>query len=380
MSISANTSSKPADVYFTDLRCSYGHNHYEKLLNLVRKAGIDTIDFDKKYVAIKLHFGEWGNLAYLRPQYARVLCDHIKERGGKPFVTDANTLYAGYRNNAVDHLVCADMNGYNSLVTGVPTIIADGLRGTDERAIPVKGGKYVKEARIASAIAEADIVISMNHFKGHMVAGFGGALKNIGMGCGSKRGKMEMHSAGTPAVNAKKCIGCGSCVRNCDNEGVRVVDKLAQITDSCVGCGHCLSFCPVGALYCKYDDAPANVSAKIAEYTWAALDGKPNFHINFVMQVSPECDCNAGHDTPLIPDLGMFASFDPVALDQACVDAANAAPRLSNNVLDDEIDKQTSADNTDVFKMVHPDVSWEAGLIRAEELGLGTRAYTLHTC
>ena len=203
-------------VYFTDFSSRNHQNQLTKLTNLIKAAGIDQIDFSDKYVAVKIHFGEWGNLAFLRQQYAKVVCDYIKSKGGKPFLTDCNTLYAGYRDNALDHLDCAYQNGYNPLATGVHTIIADGLRGTDERLIPVIPGEYVKEAKIGTAIADADIIISMTHFKGHVGAGFGGVLKNIGMGCGSKHGKMEMHSEGTPAINTGNCIGCGMCVKNCN--------------------------------------------------------------------------------------------------------------------------------------------------------------------
>ena len=369
-----------SEVYFSDLRCTFGQSQLDKLKRLIKRAGMGEIDFEDKLVAVKIHFGEWGNLAHLRPQYARVMCEYIKEQGGKPFLTDANTLYAGYRNNAVAHLGCAAMNGYNELVTGVPIIIADGLRGTDERLIPVPAGKHVKEAKVASAVAEADVVISLSHFKGHMVAGFGGALKNIGMGCGSKMGKMEMHSAGTPAIDEDLCCGCGACARNCANAGVEVQNGKARITDTCVGCGHCFSFCPKGAIECKWDEAKAVMSEKVAEYTWATLAGKPHFHVSFVMDVSPDCDCDPGNDVPMVPDVGMFASFDPVALDQACVDAVNAQPVFMNSAIAQAAREHECchAENAkDIFKLAHPDVCWEAGLTRGEELGLGTRNYQL---
>ena len=207
---------KTSGVYFSDLKVKGGDSLLNKFDRLITAAGIDKIDFQDKYVAVKIHFGEWGNMAFLRHQYAKVLCDHIKARGGKPFLTDCNTLYPGYRNNALGHLDVAALNGYTPASTGVQNIIADGLRGTDERIIKVEGGKYVKKAKIGAAVAEADILISLTHFKGHVSAGFGGTLKNIGMGCGSKHGKMEMHSEGTPVINKDKCVGCGMCVKNCN--------------------------------------------------------------------------------------------------------------------------------------------------------------------
>ena len=363
-------------VYFTDMHAKMGDGLLKKFERLITEAGIDEIDFQDKLVAVKVHFGEVGNMAFLRHQYAKVLCDHIKARGGRPFLTDCNTLYVGYRNNAVGHLEAAYLNGYNPLATGVHTIIADGLRGTDEREIPVEGGEYVKTAKIGSAIVEADVLVSLTHFKGHMVAGFGGAIKNIGMGCGSKRGKMEMHSAGTPAVDDEKCIGCGMCVKNCANDGVHVEGGIAVIDEAhCVGCGYCVAFCPTGAIMTKWDEAKPVMNRKIAEYTKAVLAGKQAFHVSLVVDVSPHCDCEGGNDAPVVPDVGMFASFDPVALDQACLDAANRQPTLAGSAADGK-DRDAAGD---IFAAIYPDTDGVAGLVHAEKIGIGTRDYELVT-
>lgn len=388
-----------SQVCFADMHAKAGDSILAKFERLIEKAGIDQIDFKDKFVAVKVHFGEVGNMAFLRHQYAKVLCDHIKARGGKPFLTDCNTLYVGYRNNALNHLDAAFVNGYNPLSTGVHTIIADGLRGTDEREIPVEGGEYVKEAKIGAAVAEADIIVSLTHFKGHVNAGFGGALKNIGMGCGSKKGKMEMHSSGTPRISASKCIGCGMCVDHCANDGVRVVDGTAVIDEGhCVGCGYCIAYCPAGAIMTKWDEAKPVMNKKIAEYTKAVLDGKPSFHVSLVLDVSPDCDCERHNDVPVIPNVGMFASFDPVALDQACVDAANKQPVIQGSKADPQVKEASASDHMDgaraipeqaysehaagddghdVFRLVHPDTDWAAGLDHAVKLGIGTREYEL---
>ena len=369
------TASAPSTVCFADLHVEMDDSILNKFDRLLTKTGIEKIDFKDKFVAVKLHFGEVGNMAFLRQQYARVLCDRVKALGGKPFLTDCNTLYVGYRNNALNHLDAAYYNGYSPLSTGVHTIIADGLRGTDERLIPVVGGEYVKEAKIGAAVAEADILISLTHFKGHCVAGFGGALKNIGMGCGSKSGKMEMHSSGTPEVDVNSCIGCGMCVRHCNNNGVKISGRKAVIDEQhCVGCGYCIAYCPKGAIMNKWDEAFPVMNKKIAEYAAAALAGKPAFHVSFVTDVSPECDCDGCSDIPVIPDIGMFASFDPVALDQACADAANAAPIVAGSAAD--TGKEKGKDD-DLFRILHPGVDWECGLDHAEKLGIGTRKYEL---
>ncbi|MFW5632971.1 MAG: DUF362 domain-containing protein, partial [Acetivibrio ethanolgignens] len=306
-------------VYFTNMRTSFNENLPQKLERLIKTAGIGSIDFDKKYAAIKIHFGEPGNLAFLRPNYAAVVAKVVKELGGKPFLTDCNTLYVGGRKNALDHIDAAYQNGFSPFSTGCHVIIADGLKGTDEALVPVEGGVYVREAKIGQAIMDADIVISLNHFKGHEATGFGGALKNLGMGCGSRAGKMEMHSAGKPYVEQEPCIGCGRCIKICAHDAPSITDRKASIDhDKCVGCGRCIGICPKDAVESASDESNDILNCKIAEYSMAVCDGRPNFHISLVIDVSPQCDCHAENDAAIIPNVGMFASFDPVALDVAC--------------------------------------------------------------
>ncbi|MBR5641730.1 MAG: DUF362 domain-containing protein [Firmicutes bacterium] len=376
-----------AKVYFTDLRTKGEESLLHKMERLMKKAGFEEIDFQDKFVAVKIHFGEPGNLAYLRPNWARTVCDYIKRLGGKPYLTDCNTLYVGGRKNAIDHLDSAYINGYNPLATGVQTIIADGLKGLDEREMPVPNGTYCKTAKIGSALAEADIVISLSHVKGHVSAGFGGVLKNIGMGGGSRSGKQQMHSDGTPRVIEERCIGCKTCEKNCAHEGVKVVNKKAVIDeDKCLGCGRCIAVCPKDAIQTKWDSGKEALSCKIAEYTWAVIQGKPNFHIAFVMDVSPDCDCESQNDLPIVPDVGIYAGFDPVAIDQACADAVNAQPIIEGSLLGDilrdskkKATRKEAIEEGDIFKMVHPNTKWQAGLEHAEKLGMGTREYELIT-
>jgi uncharacterized Fe-S center protein len=281
-------------VFFTDMRCEPGVSLLTKLDALIGRAGIDDIDFDKKYVAIKIHFGEPGNLSFLRPNFAKVVADRIKSLGGKPFLTDCNTLYTGRRNNAPEHLDAAFENGYSPFSTGCQIIIADGLKGTDDIEVPVRGGEYAKSAKIGRAVMDADIVISLNHFKGHELAGFGGALKNIGMGSGSRAGKMHMHNDGKPEVAAGLCMGCRRCASFCAHDAFSFGnDKKAVINhEKCVGCGRCIGSCNYGAIYNPNASTNDLLNYKIAEYTKAVLDGRPSFHINVVNQVSPYCDCH----------------------------------------------------------------------------------------
>ena len=363
-------------VYCADFRATYHENLQQKLTRLLGTAGMGEIDFDRKYVAIKLHFGEPGNLAFLRPNWAKTVADFVKERGGKPFLTDCNTLYVGGRKNGLDHLDAAYLNGFSPLSTGCHVIIADGVKGTDEVYVPVEGGEYVTEAKIGRAVMDADVFISLNHFKGHEQAGFGGALKNIGMGCGSRAGKMEMHSAGKPFVKDSRCVGCGMCQRICAHDAVAIADKKASIDHGkCVGCGRCIGVCPMDAVRAAEDEAADILNRKIAEYTKAVVDGRPCFHISLVMDVSPNCDCHAENDVPIVPNVGMFASFDPVALDQACADAVNAMPVNPNSVLGERHGHDCSCG--DHFHMTHPETNWEVQMEHGEKLGLGTREYEL---
>lgn len=360
-------------VYWADFRADFRENLQQKLTRLMKTAGMGEIDFDNKYVAIKMHFGEPGNLAFLRPNWAKTVADFVKERGGKPFLTDCNTLYVGGRKNGLDHLDTAMLNGFNPMTTGCQVIIADGIKGNDEVEVPVEGGEYVKNAKIGRAVMDADVFISLTHFKGHESAGFGGTLKNIGMGCGSRAGKMEQHNAGKPHVVQKHCVGCKLCTKICAYDAISVQDRKAAIDHSkCVGCGRCIAVCARNAITVNFDESHTNLSRKMSEYAKAVVDGRPCFHISLIIDVSPNCDCRAENDAAIVPNVGMFASFDPVALDMACVDAVNTQPILRGSAAD-----IGDCHDQDHFHCIHPDTDWMSCLEHAEKLGLGTREYEL---
>ncbi|MDR1651900.1 MAG: DUF362 domain-containing protein [Synergistaceae bacterium] len=361
-------------VYFTDMRCKAQTNLLEKLRRLIDEAGIGKIDFRQKYTAIKIHFGEPGNLAYLRPSFARVVAGRVKELGGMPFLTDCNTLYVGRRNNALVHLEAAYENGYSPFSAGCHVIIADGLKGTDSVEVPVSGGRYVRTADIGRAIMDADVIISLNHFKCHECTGIGGAVKNIGMGSGSRSGKMKMHSDGKPEVDPDACVGCRKCAAFCAQGAFVYNGGRASIDHGrCVGCGFCIGSCNFNAIYNPSASSNDILSCKMAEYAKAVLDGRPSFHVTVVNQVSPYCDCHSENDTAIVPDIGIFAGFDPVALDKACADAVNAAPPIKNSILSER--NLTG----DCFTDIHPETNWMAQINHGAKIGLGSGDYELVT-
>lgn len=365
-------------VYFTNFRTHVGVSLTEKIQRLIKKAGITDIDMDGKFVAIKMHFGELGNLSYLRPNYAKAVADVVKECGGKPFLTDCNTLYPGSRKNALEHLDCANINGFNTITTGCQIIIGDGLRGTDDITVPVRNGEYCKEAYIGRAVMDADIFISLTHFKGHESTGFGGAIKNIGMGCGSRAGKMQQHNSGKPIVHDDLCRGCRRCAKECGSDAITYENGKAVINqDICKGCGRCIGACAFDAIENQNWNANEILGRKMAEYSQAVCDGRPTFHISLVRDISPNCDCHGENDAPILPDVGIFASFDPVALDQACVDACLHATPMPNSQLSDNLADPHWHHHHDNFLDSNPNVRWKETLEHAEKIGLGTREYEL---
>lgn len=369
-------------VYFTDFRCEVDEGPATKLSRLIDQAGLGAMDLEGKFVAIKMHFGELGNMSHLRPNYARAVVDYVIAHGGKPFLTDCNTLYPGSRKNALEHLYCAWENGFTPLTVGCPVIIGDGLKGTDDIAVPVHGGEYVKEAKIGHAIMDADVFISLTHFKGHEMTGFGGTIKNIGMGCGSRAGKKDQHCNGQAIIDPEKCRGCKRCLRECANDGLvydEVNKKMTVNADNCVGCGRCIGACNFDAIDFAHNAAVAELNCRMAEYAKAVVDGRPNFHISLVVDVSPTCDCHSGNDAPMLPDVGMFASTDPLAIDQACVDACLKQEPLPNTLLTEQMAKEDFCDHHDHFENVTPNAEYKTCLAHAAKIGLGNREYELIT-
>lgn len=361
-------------VYFMDFRASFKDSGVKKLRRLIDTAGLGSCIRQRDLVALKLHFGELGNTAFIRPVYLRHIVDTVKEAGGVPFLTDANTLYAGSRGDAVHHLTTAVSNGFAYPVVEAPLIIADGLRGRTEIAVEINQ-KHFKEVYIGAEIVNADSMLSVAHFKGHELSGFGGAIKNIGMGSASRRGKMQQHSGIAPKVKQKKCIGCGDCAGHCAAGAIEIADEIAQINpEKCIGCGECILVCEQGAIQAKFAQFGEDFLERMVEYALGVLKDKKDkiLFVNFINHVSPACDCVPYNDAPIVRDIGIVASTDPVAIDQASVDLVNQEPALPGSCLSTHTDA-----GADKFGGVYPKVDWSHQLVYAERLGLGSREYEL---
>lgn len=361
-----------ATVYFTDLRTTPKRNILDKVVDLMNRTKIDSKIRKNDIVAVKLHFGEMGNASYLRPIFLRSIVKRLKEAGGKPFLTDTNTLYTGSRSDAVSHLTTAIQNGFDYSCVECPLVIADGLRGTSGVKVPIDG-EVLKEASVAKAIADADAIVAVTHFKGHELSGFGGSLKNLGMGCATREGKLIQHSTVAPKINKDNCKGCKSCLDHCSSGAISVTSKKASINEiKCIGCGECIIVCPFNAIEIQWNESPDIFQKKMMEYALGALKGKKkkSVFINFVVQVSPACDCYPNNDAPIVRDIGILASDDPVAVDAASCDMVNNEVSLSNTAIKHILEK-----GEDKWRTLYPRIDWNIQLDHAEKLGLGTRKY-----
>lgn len=365
----------PSTVYLIYFRASFRESIVDKLVRLINTTGLSEVVKKRDLTAVKLHFGEKGNTAYIRPVFAGAVVSSIKETGAKPFLVDTNTLYAGTRSDTPSHLETAVKNGFAYSVVGAPLVIADGLRGLSDVAVET-GGKCFKKAYIGTDIHHADALISLAHLKGHELSGFGGTLKNIGMGCASRRGKLAMHSTVSPKVTAKKCVSCGECKKHCPADAISFNENKKAVIDSekCIGCGECIVVCAEGAVQIKWNQSVPVFLEGMMEYASAVIKEKKGkaLYVNFINNISPMCDCLNHNDTPVVRDIGIAASLDPVALDQASVDLVNKEAAFTDSCL-----KSHLGAGEDKFKGLYPDVDWEIQLEYAEKIGIGKRNYKL---
>ena len=362
-------------VYFADMHCrKQDDNKANKVERLCKAVGLKNIVKKNDITAIKLHFGEMGNDTHLSPALVRKVVDLIKEEKGKPFLTDTNTLYSGSRQNSIDHLHTAYAHGFAPSVVNAPVIIADGIYGKNEVAVPINL-KHFKEAFIARDIYDATSMVVLSHVKGHEMAGFGGTIKNLAMGCASFWGKRAQHDVKV-SVNDKICIGCGKCIKVCPQHVISLSkdgqDKKAKVkSEDCIGCFECVTVCEVKAIGLYYETEHRDFVERIAEYAYAAVQGKEKniIYLNFVVNVTPDCDCIPWSDAALIPDVGILASTDPVAIDKASYDLVTSSRSLSP--------MDNNGVNVDKFTLRWKQTHGFHQIEHAAAIGLGSMDYEL---
>jgi len=361
-------------VYFASLRAfSDQESTITKVQRLFDRAGFAEAISKKDKTAIKIHFGELGNDGFISPVYVRQVVDKVKECGGLPFLTDTNTLYTGSRSNAVEHIGTAILHGFDYAVAGAPVIIADGLNGKNTRKVTINR-KHFDDVTIAGDIAAADSMIVMSHFKGHIVSGFGGAIKNLAMGCAPPEGKRAQHNA-RPFTIPEKCTGCASCMKVCPKNAITVKKKKSVIDhERCIGCFECMHACPEHAIDINWETEIPQFMERMVEYACGALQGKERRcgFMNFLIRITPDCDCFPFSDAPIVPDIGILASTDPVAVDAASFDLVNQQQGFADSLLTAHHHK-----GADKFKGVHAQTDGEIQLRYAEEIGMGSRSYEL---
>jgi uncharacterized Fe-S center protein len=360
-------------VYYIDSKKDSNKSLIDRLAHMIDKSGLLKNITSGERVAVKMHFGERGGHGYIRTPFIGKIVQKIIEYNGIPFLTDTNTLYTHKRHNAIDHLKTAAINGFTYETVGAPIIIADGLTGNDYEVIKVNG-KHFKEIFIGSAVFYADFIIAVAHFTGHPLGGFGGSIKNLAMGCASIKGKFLQHSEFVPVVDKSLCRLCGACIESCGFNAIKKgKNSIYFIEKKCTGCGECIGACKYKAIRPKFPRESKKLQEKMVEYVMGISNQKKKkiVYINFLIDITPGCDCCSLSNSPIVPDLGIMLSSDPVAIDKASVDLVNSTPF---NPLWSASNKTKSEDK---FKMVFKSIDWNSQLDYGQKMGIGNKDYKI---
>lgn len=327
------------------------------LLSAWQKLDKDSLIQKDNFTGIKLTFGEEGASGYIKSDWLQGLIGSLKQKTQNAFIIETNTLYREKRSNAVGHLHVARAHGYETGLTGIPVIIADGLHGRTYQNVAIRAGHF-ENVKIAKAVCETDFLISLSHVTGHCQTGLAATLKNLGMGCAARAGKLAQHSKTLPEITIDKCTGCGACMKICPADAIGIKRKKAiLVKERCIGCGECTVICRPGAIEIKYDENAVKLQEKMVEYALGVKEVLgPNLAcINLMYGITKNCDCMARGETPVVPDIGIIASMDPVAVDKAALELVGK----------------------NVFKELHPEIDPEAQIRHAEKIRLGLSNYEL---
>lgn len=324
------------------------------------------------YAGIKLHVGELGNKSYVKPEIVRVIVDELKKRGAKPFLFDCNSLYRGKRWNGVDHHENAYRNGFTYEAIGAPFIVGDGIRGMDETDIEIKDYE-AESAHTGKIIEDIDYLFVLSHFKFHELFGYGGAIKNIGMGMASRRGKLFLHSDIRPGVLASRCTTCGACSATCPSNAITIGNVAHIDKDTCIGCGVCVVACKYGAIEFEWSNTVECVM-KTLYYAKAVIDKiKKCVFLNVLTDITPHCDCYGYTKDFVVEDIGFLLSKDIVSIDAASADLVNKAEPLAGV----KWKRRELATKDKVKALYDIELDMNEFFREAEDIGLGSKEYNI---